>query len=92
MLRPAGAVGAGADAFAVPRGMAQVAGEYLAQATFVDDLHYNGVSILAAGVAGDSWSVESRNPNIPAGACPAVAHTMRSPADCGGVFRTFSPR
>jgi hypothetical protein len=46
MPLPAGAVGASADAFAVPRGMAQVAGEYLAQATCVDDLHYNGVSIL----------------------------------------------
>jgi hypothetical protein len=76
----------GVEVFAVPRGMAKVAGEYLAQVTCADGRGYNAAPIPTEAVAGGLLSRGSRNPRIPAVACPAAAHKVRWLGDSGAVF------
>jgi len=58
---PAGMAVSGAGVFAVPQGMAQVAGEYLAPVTCAAGRGYNAAPMSPEAVAGDLPSRGSRN-------------------------------
>src|SRR5262245_39571941 len=79
---PAIDVAAPAGEPAAPR----AAGAYPAPRPCADGRGYNAASIPTEAVAGGFPPRGARNPRIPAGACPAAAHTVRWLGDSGAAF------